>query len=236
LRFEELARHMVPDQPFYGIQPQGINGDIPFLSSVQQMASCYIAEMLKVQPEGPYYIGGYSFGGLVAFEMARQLRADGLEVAFLALVDTYPGKVKSKAVLLSTLFTLPREQQVAYVARKIRKYRRGLRRRFDALFLPRPLKAIRKILAHAEARYQPQLYGGAATWFRASEQALRGLDNPQDDWSKWAAAGVEVHEIDGDHGSIMKEPMVSVLAQQLRACLQKAQQESLQREPATQVS
>jgi len=98
------------------------------------------------------------------------------------------------------------------------------------------LKEIRKILAHAEARYQPQLYGGAATWFRASEQALRGLDNPQDDWSKWAAAGVEVHEIDGDHGSIMKEPMVSVLAQQLRACLQKAQQESLQREPATQVS
>ena len=224
LRFQELARHMAPDQPFYGIQPQGINGDMPFLRSVEEMAACYVREMRKSQPEGPYYIGGYSFGGLVAFEMARQLQADGQEVGLLALLDTYPGKAKSKAVLLSTLLALPREQQAAYVARKLKKYRRGLRRRFDALFLPKPLKEIRKILARAEAMYQPQVYAGSASWLRASEKALRGLDNPQDDWSKWIAGGVQIQEIDGDHGSIMKEPMVSVLAYKLRLCLAQSQE------------
>jgi len=224
LRFQELARHMAPDQPFYGIQPQGIDGEMPFLDCVEEMASRYIAEMRKVQPEGPYYIGGYSFGGLVAFEMARQLNTGGEAVAFLGLVDTYPGKPKSNAVLLSTLFGLPREQQIAYVTRKITKYRRGLRRRFDALFLPKPLKEARRILALAEMAYQPQTYFGNATWLRASEKALRGLDNPQDDWSAWVRGGVEILEIDGDHGSIMKEPMVSVLAEKLRTCLAEAQQ------------
>lgn len=224
LRFQELARHMAPDQPFYGIQPQGIDGGMPFLGSVEQMASCYVSEMRKLQPEGPYFIGGYSFGGLVAFEMARQLQAAGQEVAFLGLVDTYPGKAKSNAVLLRTLLALPLRQQMAYAARKITRYRRGLRRRFDALFLPKPLKAVRKILAAAELAYQPQPYFGTATWLRASKKALRGLDNPQDDWSRWVTGGVEIHEIDGDHGSIMKEPMVSILAKKLRSCLANAQE------------
>jgi amino acid adenylation domain-containing protein len=223
LRFQQLARHMAPDHPFYGIQPQGIDGGMPFLSSVEQMASCYVSEMRKVQSEGPYFIGGYSFGGLVAFEMARQLQAAGQEVAFLGLVDTYPGKAKSNAVLLKTLLALPRRQQMAYAARRITRYRRGLRRRFDALFLPKPLKAVRKILAAAELAYQPRPYFGAATWLRASEKALRGLDNPQDDWSRWVSGGVEIHEIDGDHGSIMNEPMVSILAEKLRSCLANAQ-------------
>jgi len=228
LRFEHLARHMAPDQPFYGIQPQGIDGGMPFLHSVEDMAACYITEMRKVQPQGPYFIGGYSFGGLVAFEMARQLQADGQEVAFLGLVDTYPGKAKSNAVLLSTLRALPRRQQIAYVTGKLNKYRKGLRRRFDALFLPKPLKEIRKILAQAELAYQPQAYFGTTAWIRASEKGLRGLGNPQDDWSKWAIGGLEIHEIDGDHGSIMKEPMVSVLADTLRSCLEKAQKKSSQ--------
>jgi amino acid adenylation domain-containing protein len=228
LRFEHLARHMAPDQPFYGIQPQGIDGGMSFLHSVEEMAACYISEMRKVQPEGPYFIGGYSFGGLVAFEMARQLQEDGQEVAFLGLVDTYPGKMKSNAVLLSTLLALPRQQQIAYVTRKLNKYRKGLRRRFDALFLPKPLKEVRKILSRAELAYEPQAYYGTTTWFRASEKGLRGLDNPQEDWSKWALGGIEVHEISGDHGSIMNEPTVSILAERLRFCLAKAQKKASQ--------
>jgi thioesterase domain-containing protein len=217
---------MAPEQPFYGIQPQGISGDMPLLGTVEEMASCYIAAMRKHQPVGPYYIGGYSFGGLVAFEMARQLQSEGESVGLLVLVDTYPGGAKSKTMLLSTLLKLPRAQQMAYVTRKINKYRKGLRRRFDSLFLPKPLKQVRKVLAEAERAYHPQVYPGAATWFRASEKALRGSDNSKDDWSKWALAGVEIHEIDGDHGSILKEPTVLVLAEKLCSCLAKAQQQA----------
>jgi amino acid adenylation domain-containing protein len=225
LRFNDLAREMAPDQPFYGIQPQGIDGGRPCLRNMDEIAACYIEEMRRFQPEGPYFVGGYSFGGLVAFEMARRLRADGQEVGFLALVDTYPGKAKSKAVLLGTLLGLPRVQQLAYARQKITKYRKGLRRRFDALFLPRALKELRRTLAQVELAYQPKVYPGPLTWFRASEKALRGLDNSEDNWSKWAAGGVEIREIEGDHGSILKEPMVTILARQLLSCLEKAQQE-----------
>jgi amino acid adenylation domain-containing protein len=236
LRFQELARHMAPDQPFYGIQPQGIDGGMAFLDSVEQMASCYIREMRKVQPEGPYFIGGYSFGGLVAFEMACQLRAGDQEVAFLGLVDTYPGKAKSNAVLLGTLLALPLRQQMAYATRKIERYTRGLRRRFDTVFLPKPLKQVRKILAKAESAYQPRIYFGSATWLRASEKTLRRSDNPRDDWSQWITGDVEIQEIDGDHGSIMKEPTVTILAEKLRSCLLKAQQKCQEEMIATRVS
>ena len=224
LRFKDLARHMAPDQPFYGIQPPGMDGEAPLLHSVEEMATCYIAEMKKVQADGPYCIGGYSFGGLVAFEMARQLEAAGEEVAFLGLLDTYPGRPKTTTMLLSTLLNLPREAQIAYIRRKLTKYRRGLRRRFDSLLLPKTLKEVRNVLAKAEMEYRPQMYLGSATWLRASEKTLRGADSPQDDWSTWVAGGVEIQEIDGDHGSIMNEPTVAVFAETLRNCLAKAQE------------
>ena len=156
--------------------------------------------------------------------MARQLEAGGEEVAFLGLLDTYPGRPKTKAMLLGTLLKMPREAQVGYVRQKLTKYRRGLRRRFDSLFFPKALKEIRNVLAKAEMEYTPQMYFGSATWLRASEKTLRGADNPQDDWSTWVAGGVEIQEIDGDHGSIMNEPTVAVFAQTLRNCLSKAQQ------------
>jgi amino acid adenylation domain-containing protein len=237
LRFQDLARHTAPDQPFYGIQPVGFDGNgengsagengggQPFLRTVEDMAARYILEMRNVQPEGPYYIGGYSFGGLVAFEMARQLEAGGEEVGFLGLLDTYPGKPKSNAVLLSTLFRMPRGQQIAYVSSKLTKYGRGFRRRWDALFLPKTIKQIRSILAEAEMAYQPKDYSGSAVWIRASERALRGADNPEDDWSRWVHGGVRIVEIEGDHGSIMKEPTVAVFAERLRECLAEAQAE-----------
>jgi aspartate racemase len=224
LRFKDLARRMAPDQPFYGIQPQGIDGGAPVLQSVEEMASRYVVEMRNVQPEGPYYIGGYSFGGLVAFEMARLLRDAGEEVAFLGLLDTYPGRPKSSAVLLSTLLRMPREQQMAYITRKIAKYPRGLKRKFAALFLPKPLKEVRRALAQAELAYEPKTYPGSAAWLRASEKALRGADNPQDGWSRWVKGGVEIHEIDGDHGSILNEPGVAVFAAKLKACLAETQE------------
>ena len=236
LRFNDLARHMAPDQPFYGIQPQGIDGGKPILQTVEEMAACYVKEIRRVQPAGPYFIGGYSFGGLVAFEMARQLTADDQEVGLLALLDTYPGKAKSKAVLLSTLLTLPFQQQAAYVRQKVTKYRRGIRRRIDALFLPKPLKEVRKTLANAEMIFKPQVYFGTASLFRASEKALRGLGDTENDWPKWIAGGVEIHEIDGDHGSILKNPMVGVLAERLRSCLAKAQETAGEHRMAAQVS
>ncbi len=236
LRFNALARHMGTDRPFYGVQAQGLEGDRPFHARVEEMAAFYIKEIRSLQPEGPYNVGGYSLGGLIAFEMARQLQADGQEVGVLALLDTYPGKPKSNKMLLSTLATLPRREQLSYIAHRAKRIRKGIKRRFDALFLPRPLKEVRKVFAVAEEGYKPQVYFGSATWFRATEKGLRGADNPTDDWSKWVTGGVEVHEIVGDHGSILKEPDVRLLAESLRSCLNQAEQERSQPELEEQIS
>ena len=76
----------------------------------------------------------------------------------------------------------------------------------------------------AEKRYQPKMYDGRIVIFRASEKALRGLDDPQGGWQKFAAE-VEIHEVDGDHGNILNDPQVRGLAAQICARLEKAQAE-----------
>jgi aspartate racemase len=223
LRFHELARHMVPDQPFYGIQAPGLNGKQPCLTSVDEYAAYYLEQLLGVQPEGPYFLGGYSFGGLVALEMARGLAERGQEVALLALVDTYPGVPKSAGSLLGTFFSLSTDQKLAYAKKRIKRYRKGIKRRIDLLRMPRPLKNVRDACAVAECRYVPRVYPGKIVLFRASEKALRGLDDAQGGWSQYAAAGLETHEIDADHGNILNEPKVQHLAAKLRASLERAQ-------------
>ena len=76
------------EQPVYGLQPQGIDGQQPFLTRMEDIASNYLPAVRAIQPRGPYYLGGYSFGGVVAFEMAQQLQAVGAEVALVAFIDT----------------------------------------------------------------------------------------------------------------------------------------------------
>ncbi|MEG4805076.1 amino acid adenylation domain-containing protein [Microcoleus sp. ARI1-B5] len=83
----ELAFQLGENQPFYGLQPKGIDGESSPLTRIEDMAADYIAALRTVQPKGPYFLGGWSFGGLVAFEMAQQLLAAGDEVALLAVLD-----------------------------------------------------------------------------------------------------------------------------------------------------
>jgi FkbH-like protein len=92
LFYRDLAKHLGKDQPLYGLQARGVNRNQTTHDSVEEMAASYLAEIRLFQPEGPYFLGGSSFGGLVAFEMARQLEAEGVGVGLVALFDTYgPG-------------------------------------------------------------------------------------------------------------------------------------------------
>jgi amino acid adenylation domain-containing protein len=88
LCFRELAMCLGADQPFYGLQPQGLDGKQPLHTRVEDMAADYIREIQTLQPQGPYFLGGYSFGGIVAFEMAHQLHRQGQKVALLAMLDS----------------------------------------------------------------------------------------------------------------------------------------------------
>ncbi|HEY6122356.1 MAG TPA: amino acid adenylation domain-containing protein, partial [Pyrinomonadaceae bacterium] len=89
LFYHDLAHHLGSDQPVYAFRPQGLDGAQPHHTRIEEMASHYIKEMRVLQPEGPYYLCGSSFGGLIAFEMARQLEVQAQEVGLLALFDTY---------------------------------------------------------------------------------------------------------------------------------------------------
>jgi amino acid adenylation domain-containing protein/non-ribosomal peptide synthase protein (TIGR01720 family) len=88
IAYYNLAQHLGTDQPFYGLEAPGLNGQQEPLPGIPEMAAHYLQELRRIQPEGPYRIGGHSFGGLVAFEMARQLHKEGTEVAMLAILDT----------------------------------------------------------------------------------------------------------------------------------------------------
>lgn len=88
LFWRDIVKWMPDDQPFYAIQSQGVDGVHPALHRVEDMASLYLAEIRKVQPHGPYFLGGYSLGGEIAFEMAQQLSRQGEKVDLLVLFDT----------------------------------------------------------------------------------------------------------------------------------------------------
>jgi len=225
MRFHDLARHMAPDQPFWCFQAQGIDGRLPVLNQVDEIAALYCEHLRKAQSEGPYYLGGYSFGGLVALEMARRLAASGHEIGVLALVDTYFVGQNESTSLLTRFFSLSTEQKLAYLKKRAMRYRRGIKRRIDALSLPVPVKKVREACAVAERKYRPSPVSVPLTLFRASEKALRGLDASQNGWHHYAAGGLEIHEIDGDHGNILNEPNVRQLAAAMRAKLARARME-----------
>jgi amino acid adenylation domain-containing protein len=87
--YANLGEYLPNDQPVYGIESPGMRG-MPELRSIQEMASRYVSEIRSLQPEGPYFLGGYCFGGNVAFEMARQIHEKGERVALLALFESMP--------------------------------------------------------------------------------------------------------------------------------------------------
>jgi thioesterase domain-containing protein/acyl carrier protein len=246
LEYYDLARHLGEDQPFYGLQSQGLDGKRPPHTRVEEMAAHYIKEMRELQPEGPYFIGGRSLGGMVAFEMAQQLKAQGQTIGLLALLDTYPsgyaklfrnektlraavgrGLRRTKAHV-ANLRSLSVNEGLSYVIKKARfaprKMKSQVWRRIYQSYenlgrpLPRMLKDIKEINSLAVREYVPQVYDGKVTLFWASEDLRTSIDLVEG-WRVLAGGGIEVHEIPGSHLDIVKEPHVRNLATKLSACL-----------------
>ena len=231
LRFRDLARLFGSDQPFYGLQAQGLDGKLPFHTRVEDMAAHYIKELQIVQSRGPYYLGGYSFGGMVALEMAHQLKARGHGVGLVILLDTFAGELKSTRSLLSTYLSLPLDQQWMHLSRKTKAFRRSLRRRVAMMRLPATLKDVRAVCYAAGRTYKPKSYDGPVVLFRASEKSLSST-NEESAW-KYLAPQIEIYEVTGHHGNIVDEPQVRLLADELKARLETAFREQRE-ELATQ--
>jgi thioesterase domain-containing protein/acyl carrier protein len=199
LCFADLARELGADRPFYGLQAAGLHpGQAPH-ARVEDMAEAYLAAAREAQPRGPYLLGGWSLGGLVALEMAQQLSRAGERVALLALIDTPARPVEAAAV---------REEPAALDPEERRRWLAVLDAHIDAL-----------------RRYAPARYPGRITLLRAAELppgvAAPGgaFAEPDLGWSALSPWPVEVHVVPGHHHSMVREPHARVLAARLRACI-----------------
>jgi thioesterase domain-containing protein len=251
LCFVDLARRLDPRRPFYGLQAAGLGGDRGPHRRLADMAAHYLEEIRRVQPAGPYLIGGLSFGGYVAFEMAQQLCAHGEEVALLALLDTasplYRGQrtfhADAAAMLAIQAGIIARAAGVELEldAGELRRLAGAaqveavVQRLLSTVGVARDLGAeqLGRVLALYQHHglclesYQPRLFPGRITVFRAREEhrALAAmLDHPAQHepdygWSELSAESIAVRQVPGNHSSMIYEPQVAGLATELDAAL-----------------
>jgi len=243
--YRRLAAHLGADQPFYVIEAQGLEGSLPPHSSVEEMAAHYIKEIQTIQPRGPYLLGGESSGGVLAFEMAQQLLAQNEQLDLLALFDTfYPQDMapntKARRLIqkidthMGNLLALEAKPRNAYIRAQIREMGLKVERKAKRVFwrfshdtTPNRLRTVlmvREAGTRAIARYTPRLYAGRITLFLATESTDRFIHDRRMKWGECTAEGLDVYLVPGgNHSNILQEPQVKLLADKLKACLNRAQ-------------
>jgi thioesterase domain-containing protein len=240
LNFRDLAIRLRHDGPVFGLQARGIDGLHEPHGSIEEMAEAYLAEVRAVWPSGPYLLGGYSGGGVIAFEMAHRLRAEGQRVAALVLLDTFrpgapvperPRQSDRWVARLRGVFS----QGPAYAGAWARERAQFESWRFRRLLLSvprapgRPLPAaLREVkltgafLAAAD-RYRIEPLDVPMVLFAAGERPGPSAGVAPDlGWGEFAAAGLDLRVAAGTHDDLVREPHVDSLARVLREVLRAA--------------
>ncbi len=246
LNYVPLARHLAPALSIHAVQAQGLDGREEPHRDLPAMAADYVARLRALQPEGPYLLGGHSFGGVIAHEMARQLTEQGQRVALLAMFDsalTRPDDERTDetdagataaalaeaaavysrytgrnvAVSADALAALPLDQQIAHASAAFRQAGGGAFG--DGEELIRNLLAVGQAHHEARRRHHPQPCPVPITLFRAMDAAL--ATGGADESLGWrdVASSVEVHWSPGDHVTMMNEQNAPALAAALRSVL-----------------
>jgi thioesterase domain-containing protein len=214
--FFHVVKHIQTPRAIYGLQQKGIDGVEEPSQSIEEMARYSLEAVKRLQPDGPYLLVGYSLGGLVALEMARQLNAAGETVALLAMLDSYPEirylSFAQRVRLLARLATrrasaavkLPMVDAVSLLLRPSR--RRSLTPKVSYqppadVSLSPAVQRVRQSAYLALTRYQPRFYPGRIRFVRAAIPT----DFPADPLAVWAhlADKFEVETVPGDHLGIM---------------------------------
>ena len=243
LFYRDLASELGDDQPVFGLQARGVaDKQETAHECVEEMAREYLAEIRSVQPAGPYRLCGSSFGGLVAFEAARQLRKSGEDVEILALFDTYaPGYLKQNAAKMSGLGNMLQRTinirnqileirtaraRAVFLLSRIEKLRVRLKRRFlwkknqfsiqygkaTGKELPADILRNHKAIEKALQTYYPTGYDGKVTLFRASEQPKNVDADLYLGWAKFTTGEIIAEDVKGSHGALTVYPFAKHLA------------------------
>lgn len=238
LEYYPLSHHLGPEQPIYGIQSQGLDGIQAPLTQIEAMAANYINEIKTVQPDGPYLLVGYSFGGLIAFEIAHQLESRGAKVNLLALLDTEspsllnvrPALFPTVGIHLQNFQQLNVREKIKYIKDRVvfwlmyqnkeNSQKEFMLDSWGVDLSPEYLKVLEANFQSGE-NYVGKFYPGQVTLFRSSVQPITQALHPDLGWGDIAGV-VEVYDIRGHHSNLLKEPYVTALAQQLKLCIDSA--------------
>ncbi|MEG4345416.1 amino acid adenylation domain-containing protein [Microcoleus sp. A003_D6] len=244
--YRPLLNYLERSQPILGMSTQIMDEKLAPPNRVEDLAAYYIKEMRTFQPHGPYFLLGVSFGGTVAFEMARQLDDLGEKVALLGLLDTYgPATFKN----LSELDRSQRAMKVlrltpALLMNKVKSNLMGKMQEFTYIrwrilcklyrAIGRPLPIYLENFTHGELNnealrhYVAGVYAGRASVFKAVESAAAfGVDRELG-WGEVVKGGIEVYDIPSDHLGMLKEPHVGVLGGKLQAAVDRAREMNCQ--------
>ena len=211
LLYYDLARYLGEDQPFYAMQAPGLLAEDDCQTSIDDMAMLYNRELREVQPSGPYRLGGYSFGGIVAFEMAQQLLRDGQSVELVALFDggapknvaKLSGEVEDALILAELLkerahmsgqeLQLPHEEILGTAPEERLSHVVNVAKNAGVVPIELELDWVKRFLwgfklrAGAASRYMPSIYPGRITFFRSTER-------DQDTIKTMQHAGVDLND------------------------------------------
>jgi thioesterase domain-containing protein len=245
LFYRKFSELLGKEQPFYALQAQGLDGAPLTRTSVEDIADYYLEEIRKVQPHGPYLLGGFSFGGPVSYEIARRLHAAGEKIALLALFEpANPGKparvrswievARSKIPRLLSHGTTAHDV-FQFLARHIGGGMSDKLLRLNERLLSlaksgqnNPAKLVERQLqivhTRAQLAYRPLPYPGKITLFRAADQPGYYEVEPDSGWSAFAQGGVEIHDVPGSHTTIFWDDntlphFARKVAECIRSCL-----------------
>jgi acyl transferase domain-containing protein/thioesterase domain-containing protein/D-arabinose 1-dehydrogenase-like Zn-dependent alcohol dehydrogenase/acyl carrier protein len=235
--YRELAQQLESEQLVYGIQAQGVDGKSTPISQVEAMASQYIRQLQKHQPTGPYLLGGSSFGGMIAYEMAQQLKQQGEDIGLLVLIDT-PGPehmptghlnedVEVMAYILEVgngirisvdeLRQMDEQTRWAWFVEKTGGDETESSQMQSQIFMD-----LFRANMQAMFAYQPQPWEGDAIFFRAMEQDAYNAKTPEKAWEPLIRGNLTIYSIPGNHITMNEQPHVKVLADYLQRAINSA--------------
>ncbi len=232
--FRPLALRLGTDRPFLSLMPTLLPlGQLATASQLEQIAADMVKSVFSRQKEGPYYLGGWSASGIIAYEVARQLIESGHEVALLALFDTknprfqasalketwFDSRAKKIKFQFAELSRVKLKSVPAYFAdkaaelsRKIDVARLQIRHKIRERLHSRSAKTPEEIVALAVRAYRPLPYGGRVLFFKAAERPPGDSWDLSCGWRDLVTGDFQVYEVPGDHRSMFLEPNVEILA------------------------
>jgi acetoacetyl-CoA synthetase len=228
------------DLPVYGVRASVLDDEAVESISVEEMAEIYLKEIRAVQPKGPYRLCGFSFGGVMAFELARRFKEAGEEVEFLGILDaaTYALRLdwtarerlaqigRRVSYRLSVLSNQGGWSLAAYLRQRaaiirqqyLRRAKNEVHKGVANWIAPERRKAA-LVLQKSVLNYSPGPYSGSAVLFRSRDRRDIGDFDPQNGWGKLVSGPIDVYEFDGNHVTFIKEPTALQVADKLNELL-----------------